>query len=118
MALISTPTYSQGSVSGGIQTTVPCQQDYFCSGTSADAYPADPTNAHYNKFGFQAATVILTNESGNDLVYQWLNQAGSGFDSGVVKANSTLVIRQCFKQGILIRSRTGSSAAAWILSAV
>jgi hypothetical protein len=116
MALNPTPTYSQSSVSGGIPQAVPAY-GFFQSGTAADAYPSAQPSPNWNVFGFQASTMVITNESANDLVYQFLQNQGQTPDNGVVKANSTLVLRNPNCSGVLFRNRNSGQNAAWILSA-
>ncbi len=113
-ALTPTPTYSQSSVSGGIPQAVPAY-GFFTSGATADNYP---TSAPQAVFGFPASTIVITNESANDLVYQFAQNFGQSPDNGVVKANSTLVLREARCSGISFRSRNTGQAANFIVTAV
>jgi len=115
MALNPTPTYSQSSVSGGIPQAVP-EYGYFTSGNAPDAYPANPGVGFY-QFGFLSSTLVITNESANDLVYQFLSNQGSTPDNGVVKANTTLVLRGARTKGLSLRNRAAGQVAAFILTA-
>ena len=114
MALISTGTYILDSVSGtAFNSVVHADLAYCKEGVTTDSYAANQ-----NTFGFAANTIVITNESANDLAYQYIQFFGGNIDCGIVKGNSTIILRQAYKKGIAFRSRSSGQAANFVVSAI
>jgi len=121
MSLVGTGRFDiQQAVSGVDSVFYQTQADYFGDATSAASYPAGTIDGYNKKtntsdpnlheFGFISQEVIIVNEGSNDIVFQADVHWGTNHDSGVVKANSTLILRNKRCRGIKVRSRTSASA--------
>ena len=88
---------------------------FFAAGATVDAYTSDGSNDL--AFGFYATTIVIINESANDLCYAWPCIYAGGKDSGVIKANSTVVLLTMNKKGIKLRSRGAGAPANYLVSA-
>ena len=87
---------------------------YFCSDeiTTTDNYADNQLD-----FGVPMNTIVIINADGNDLAFQWIQQDGTGYDAGIVKANSQVVLRQTVKRGMNLRSRVSGAATSAIVYA-
>ena len=96
---------------------------FFYAGATADAYPAANATGDL-QFGFYAGILVITNESANDACYAFpalYNQkpTPNTNDSGVIKANSTVIIGPLAnKNGIRFRSRTSGQSANILITAI
>jgi hypothetical protein len=96
--------YVQNSVSGSPGYTGVGSYAFFSGLVTVNfSYVASPPDPTILIFGTVLSELVMINNGSNDLVFQWPELYGTVQDCGVVLANSTIILRRCFKTGMKLR---------------